>query len=69
MKPKSKTVTVTPSTKFAKVKPMFESDLFYVNNLHQECLFSNSTHFFAMPGLVVEVIPDTDQIASITIYN
>jgi hypothetical protein len=41
--------------------------LFYVNNLHRESMLSKQTNFYARPGLVVEVIPECDQIAAITI--
>jgi Uncharacterised protein family (UPF0183) len=60
-------LTLNPDTKFSALKPLLESDLFYENNLHRECLFSNRTNFYAWPGLIVEVIPETDQIASITL--
>jgi len=63
---------VTPLNKFSEIKSHLQEDkqggLFYDNNLHQESLFNNFTHFYAYPGLVVEVVPETDQIASIGLY-
>jgi hypothetical protein len=58
-----KELIVSPLTRFSEIKPSFKgegTELFYDNNLHQESLFSNFTHFFACPGMVVEVIPETD---------
>lgn len=56
-------LTITPITRFGQVKEALsknevdQPDVHYVNNLHQDCLFNNSTHFYGYPGLVVEVIP------------
>ena len=64
---------MTPFTKFSQVKPILDKAMnsndtrYYVKNLSGSKSF-NKTHVYVYKGLIIDVIPDSDLISSLTIF-
>lgn len=67
---------ITPFTQYVAIKEMLKSQIpeverevadntFFVRNITSEF----STHFHAYPGIIFEMIVDTDYLASVTIFR
>ena len=46
-----------------------EPDKFFVNNPASSGIFMKKTHFYGFKDILIEVIPETDQIASICLFR